>query len=150
MANVIVICWMPWDGKTTVSHKIRDYFDKEKISYALIHTDETHVEFMKRYYKYMAWEDMRDNLQYHYQQVSEKIKNEYYEYLMNKINENIYLENIIIEWRHITEFLYKLNTDLYREHKITNVYMDKEQVMIMNGVNCERNMELYKDILQLN
>lgn len=150
MANIVIICWLPWSWKTITSYTIRDYYDREKIPYALIPSDETYIEFMKKYYPYMVWEDIHKNLQYHYQQTSQKIQEEFYEYLLSKVNNHLHLGNIVIEWRHITEILYRLNVELGKSNVLTNVYMDKDKVMIMKWVNTVRDMDVYKHILSLN
>ena len=150
MAHIVTITGSPWSGKTITARSIWEYLATQKQTYQVIHTDETYMEFIKKYYDYMYWTDLHRSLQHHYENVIDKIKTEYYSYLLDKIQRNIDVDVVIIEWRHLEHILYKLMKHFMKLYKITNVFMDKtEWCLIMNWLKHERNMDLYKHILAL-
>ena len=149
MSNIIVIVWMPWDWKTTLSFALRDYYTENNISHEIIHSDVLYMKFMREKYRHLVWEFTEMSMQWHYWSLSKIIQEEYNEYVMSEIIKGTDKDNIVVEWWQLTHFLREINKRFALNHDITNVLMDKGWITIMKWKKVPRDRDIYKHVLSI-
>lgn len=141
----IFIAWLPKAWKTTLSDYLWEKFTDAKV----VHLDQEYLEFVEKHRKYMYWPNIHDCIQRHYENVSDAVKKQFYEFLSHRLDQ-INGETIIVEWRHNESLMYDLSKRYLDIARVDNIIIDEKRwVLVSKWQFLKRDEELWKNVFNL-
>jgi len=121
MDRLILITWLPWAWKTTISNRLLEVNPDSN----LIHLDELYLKFINEKYHYLSWVEISKNIQRHFERLIDSIKLEYRDYIIEEIKKQT-KDTVIVEWRHLELLWYDIKKIFSGVVVIDEIVVNKE------------------------